>query len=74
MKKGAFRWQNKRVVRSGGKIEGKQIIRTGGFVWREGGGLSVDEFSACACAYVFWGGEDCMQSVERMSLQLRSHK
>lgn len=35
MKTGEFRWQNKRVVRSGDKIEGKQIIRVGGFVWGE---------------------------------------
>lgn len=37
---------------------------------------SADEFSMCACACigVLGGGEDCMQSVERMSLQLRSHK
>lgn len=39
---------------------------------------SADEFSVCACACIGvlggGGGEDCMQSVERMSLQLRSHK
>lgn len=36
---------------------------------------SADEFSVCACACIgVLGGGDCMQSVERMSLQLRSHK
>lgn len=73
MKTGEFRWQNKRVVRSGDKIEGKQIIRVGGFGWGE----EVQMNSVCVCVHVhrcFGGGEDCMQSVERMSLQLRSHK